>query len=61
MEFKKGGKLGQGVGTLKSGGLKPPNKLWDINIVFLKVNDDLQKINECYISNKLSLNVKKNK
>ena len=30
----------------------------DINTVFLKVNDELQKINEWFISNKLSLNVK---
>ena len=27
-DFKKGGKLGQGVGTLKKGGLKPPFELW---------------------------------
>ena len=33
----------------------------DINFAFLKVNDELQKINEWFISNKLSLNVKKNK
>ena len=33
----------------------------DINIPFVKVNDELQKINEWFISNKLSLNVKKNK
>ena len=33
----------------------------DINTAFLKVNDELQKINEWFISNKLSLNVKKNK
>ena len=33
----------------------------DINTVFLKVNDELQKINECFISNKLSPNVRKNK
>ena len=26
-DFKKGGKLGQGVGTLKRGGLKHPYKL----------------------------------
>ena len=32
----------------------------DINTAFLKVNDELQKINEWFISNKLSLNVKKN-
>ena len=31
----------------------------DINIPFVKVNDELQKINEWFISNKLSLNVKK--
>ena len=31
----------------------------DINTAFLKVNDELQKINECFIYNKLSLNVKK--
>ena len=31
----------------------------DINTAFLKVNDELQKINEWFISNKLSLNVKK--
>ena len=31
----------------------------DINNVFLKVNDELQKINELFISNKLSLNEKK--
>ena len=33
----------------------------DINTVFLKINDELQKINECLISDKLSLNMKKNK
>ena len=33
----------------------------DINFAFLKVNDELQKINEWFISNKFSLNVKKNK
>ena len=33
----------------------------DINTAFLKVNDELQKINEWFISNKLSLNVKKKK
>ena len=33
----------------------------DINAAFLKVNNELQKINEWFISNKLSLNVKKNK
>ena len=33
----------------------------DINTAFLKVNDELQKINEWFISNKLSLNVKKTK
>ena len=33
----------------------------DINTVFLKVNDELQKINECFTSNKLSPNVRKNK
>ena len=33
----------------------------NINTAFLKVNDELQKINEWFISNKLSLNVKKNK
>ena len=33
-----------------------PNK--DTNTAFLKVNDELQKINEWFISNKLSLNVK---
>ena len=33
----------------------------DIKTVFLKVNNELQKINESFISNKLSLNVKKNK
>ena len=33
----------------------------DINTVFLKVNDELQKINEWFSSNKLSLNVKKPK
>ena len=32
----------------------------DINTVFLKVNNELQKINEWFISNKFSLNVKKN-
>ena len=32
----------------------------DINTAFLKANDELQKVNECFISNKLSLNVKKN-
>ena len=31
----------------------------DINTVFLKVNNELQKINEWFISNKLSLNLKK--
>ena len=31
----------------------------DINTAFLKVNDELQKINEWLISNKLSHNVKK--
>ena len=31
----------------------------DINIPFVKVNDELQKNNEWFISNKLSLNVKK--
>ena len=31
----------------------------DVNTAFLKVNDELQKINEWFISNKLSLNVKK--
>ena len=31
----------------------------DINTAFLKVNDELQKICEWFISNKLSLNVKK--
>ena len=31
----------------------------DINTAFLKVNDELQKINEWFISNKLSLNMKK--
>ena len=31
----------------------------DINTAFLKVHDELQKINEWFISNKLSLNVKK--
>ena len=33
----------------------------DINTVFLKVNDELQKINQWFISDKLSLNVKKTK
>ena len=33
----------------------------DINTAFLKENDELQKINESFISNKLWLNVKKNK
>ena len=33
----------------------------DTNTAFLKVNDELQKINEWFISNKLSLNVNKNK
>ena len=33
----------------------------DINTASLKVNKELQQINECFISNKLSLNVKKNK
>ena len=33
----------------------------DINTVFLKVNDELQKINEWFICNKLSLDVKKTK
>ena len=33
----------------------------DINTAFLKVNDELQKINEWFISNKFSLNVKKSK
>ena len=32
-----------------------------MNTVFLKVNDELQKVNEWFISNKLSLNVKKTK
>ena len=32
----------------------------DINPAFLNVNDELQKIKEWFISNKLSLNVKKN-
>ena len=31
----------------------------DINTASLKVNKELQQINECFISNKLSLNVKK--
>ena len=31
----------------------------DINTVLLRVNDALQNINEWFISNKLSLNVKK--
>ena len=31
----------------------------EINAAFLKVNDESQKINELFISNKLSLNVKK--
>ena len=31
----------------------------DINTGFLKVNDELQKINEWFIFNKLSINVKK--
>ena len=31
----------------------------DVNTVFLKVNNEFQKINERFISNKLSLNVKK--
>ena len=31
----------------------------DINIIFLKVNSELQNINEWFISNKLSLSVKK--
>ena len=33
----------------------------DINTAFLKVNAELQKIKERFISNKLSLNVKKTK
>ena len=33
----------------------------DINTVFLKINDELQKINECLISDKLSFNMKKKK
>ena len=33
----------------------------DINTAFLKVNNELRKINEWFISNKLSLNVKNNK
>ena len=33
----------------------------DINTAFLKVNNELRKINEWFISNKLSLNVKKTK
>ena len=33
----------------------------DISTAFLKVNDELQKINESFFSNKLSLNVKKTK
>ena len=33
----------------------------DINTAFLKVNNELQKINEWFISNKLSLNVTKTK
>ena len=28
--FKKGGKLGQGVGPLKRGWLEPPYELWDV-------------------------------
>ena len=31
----------------------------DINTVLLRVNDELQSINEWFISNKLSINVKK--
>ena len=31
----------------------------DINTVFLRVNDELQKINVWFISNKLSFNMKK--
>ena len=30
----------------------------NINTVFLKVNNELEKINEWFVSNKLSLNVK---
>ena len=33
----------------------------DMNTVFLKVSDELQKINEWFISNKILLNMKKNK
>ena len=33
----------------------------DINTAFLRVNDELQNINEWFISNKLSLNVRKSK
>ena len=31
----------------------------DINALFLKVNNELHKINQWFISNKLSLNIKK--
>ena len=31
----------------------------DINTLFLKVNNELHKINQWFISNKLSLNIKK--
>ena len=33
----------------------------DMNAAFVKVNNELQKLNEWFISNKLLLNVKKNK
>ena len=33
----------------------------DISVLFSTVNRELQNINECFISNKLSLNVKKKK
>ena len=48
--FWKGGKLGQGVGTLK-GGLEPPYELWSCLVAtlwkYMKVSDTICKYIKC--------------
>ena len=38
---KEGGKLGQGVGALKKGGLEPPYELWVTILWVEKLGDNL--------------------
>ena len=37
--FQKGGKLGQGVGALKGGGLEPPYELWSLHIPIMEYTE----------------------